>query len=189
MLVQAKPLDPAFTDARRPPSAWFMGLGIALTVLGLIAAANLVLAAEAAVYLVGVLMFASGVLQLFHAIGTRHWGWTLLWTASGMLYLAAAACVMVDPRFAAQLIILCLAVALAASGIARCIIALGDRGHGWGWLLASSLISVATGAVMLLGSGINAVWILGLILAGDMLVQGGAFLLIAIVMRRAADLG
>lgn len=189
MRMQASSPGVTVFEVRRPPSAWFMGLGVALTVLGAIAAANLAWATAATVYLVGVLMFAGGVLQLFHAIGTRRWGRTLFWTLSGLLYLAAATCVMLDPRFAAQLLILCLAFALVASGVIRCTIALGERGHGWGWLLVSGVISIAAGAIMLLGGGINAVWILGLVLAIDLLIQGVTLIVVGIIMRRAADRG
>ena len=188
MSVQAHLLSPAFAEARRPPAPWFMGLGIAMTVLGLVAAANLSLATAGAVYLTGALMLVGGLLQLFHAIGTRRWGWTLFWTSSGLLYVVAAVCVMLDPGFAARLLVLCLAFAVVASGVMRCIVAVGERGHGWGWLLASGAGSTATGAILYLYGGNYAIRALGFVLAVDLLFQGMMLIFIGIMMRRVAHL-
>jgi uncharacterized membrane protein HdeD (DUF308 family) len=164
---------------------WFVGVGAALALLGLIASTNLILATLAATYAVGAMMFAGGIVQLVHAFGVRRRGWIAFWIVSGLLYLAAAASVIYDPLFAAGLLTLFLAVSLGASGLARTGIALGWRSRGWGWMLASSIVSIAAALVIALGWPINPVWMLGLVLAIDLWFQGVMLMLIGFTLRQA----
>ena len=164
---------------------WFVGVGAALALLGLIASTNLIFATMVATYVVGATMFAGGIVQLVHAFGVRRRGWIAFWIVSGLLYLTAAASVIYDPLFAASLLTLFLAISLGASGLARIGIALGWRGHGWGWMLASGIVSIAAALVVALGWPINAVWILGLVLAVDLSFQGIMLMLIGFTLREA----
>lgn len=177
-------------DADLPPMetglwGWFAGLGAALMLLGFIASANLILATLAATYAVGALMFAGGILQLVHAFAVRRWAWSAFWTLSGLLYLAAAAVVLYDPLFAARLLTLLLAVALGASGVVRAGIAIAWRGYGWGWMLMSGLISCALAAMIANSWPANVLWLLGLVLAVDLMVQGVMLMLIGFTLRAA----
>ncbi|MBV1691965.1 hypothetical protein KRR38_30945 [Novosphingobium sp. G106] len=49
------------------PWKWFLGLGAALWIFGIIASAKLFLATVGAAYFLGVMMFVSATLQLIHA--------------------------------------------------------------------------------------------------------------------------
>jgi uncharacterized membrane protein HdeD (DUF308 family) len=162
---------------------WFVGIGAALGLLGLVASANLLLAAIAATYVVGAAMFAGGILMLVHAFGVRRWGWAAFWTLSGLLYLAAAAVVLYEPLFAARLIVLVLAASVGASGFVRIGIALVARAHGWGWMLASGLISIAAAVLIAIGWPANAIWVLGFILAIDLLFQGTMLMFIGFTLK------
>ncbi|MDF0488368.1 DUF308 domain-containing protein [Sphingomonas sp. H39-1-10] len=162
---------------------WFVGTGAALALLGFIASANLLLAAIAATYVVGAAMFAGGILMLVHAFGVRRWGWAAFWALSGLLYLSAAAAVLYQPLLAAGLIVLVLAASIGASGLVRVGVALGARGHGWGWMLASGLISIAAAVLIAIGWPANAIWVLGFILAIDLLFQGSMLMLVGFTLR------
>ncbi len=162
---------------------WFTGLGAALAVLGVIASANLILATMAATFAAGAAMFAGGILQLAHALAVRRWNWATIWTLSGLLYLGAAASLLYDPWFAAGLLTLILGVTLGAAGLARGIVAVGWRGSGWGWMLASSLVSIALAVLIMLGWPGDALWVLGFVLAVDLIVQGIALTLVGLMLR------
>lgn len=159
---------------------WLAALGLALVLLGLCASANLFLATIATIYYVGAMMLAGGVLQIAHAFGTRKWGNAGLWTLSGLLYLLAGVSAFLDPLFAAALLTLLLALFLGASGVMRLWVAFGTGVAGRGWIAVSGVASILVAAVIGLEWPVNALWILGLILAVDLLFQGVALLAVAL---------
>ncbi len=161
---------------------WFAGLGVALILLGLCAAANLFLATVATIYYVGALMLFGGMLQIFHAAAARNWG---VWLLGGILYLLAGLAVFNDPLFAAAFLTLLLAMSLGLSGVARLWFGLRVAPAGRGWLIASGVASIAAAVIIGLGWPVNAIWILGLVLAVDLLFQGVALLGTALAMRTA----
>ena len=95
---------------------WFVGMGCALALLGLLASANLVMATIAATYIVALAMFAAGIVMVVHASAVRGLGWALVWAAFGVLYAAAATFLFYDQPLAVSLITVWLAVLLTASG-------------------------------------------------------------------------
>lgn len=163
--------------------SWFVGIGAALALLGLLASANLLLTAIAATYVLGAAMFAGGILMLVHGFGVRRWGWAVFWALSALLYLAAAAAVLKEPLLAASVIVLILAASVGASGLVRIVVAVGARTHGWGWMLASGLISVAAAFLIAIGWPANAVWVLGFILAFDLVFQGTMLMLVGFTLK------
>jgi uncharacterized membrane protein HdeD (DUF308 family) len=172
-----------FPTKRYRSWGWIVALGAALTMLGLIASANLFLATMAATYVAGAMMFAGGVLQFTHGLAVRRWTWASFWLLSGLLYAATAAAILYDPLFAARLLTLFLCLTLAAAGGLRASIALGARGAGWNWMFASGLVSLGVAAVIAIGWPANTLWLLGMVLAIDLLVQGTTLMLVGFAMR------
>jgi len=185
MTTQTLKLVQLSTDADTRLWQWCVGIGAGLAMLGMIASANLIVAAITATYLAGVLMFAGGILQLVHAFSVRRWQRVALWTASGLLYLLAAIIVLYEPFFAASMLTLLLAAALAASGVMRIVHALAHRPRGWGWLCASGVLSTVVGVIISIGWPISAVWVLGLFLAVDLLFQGVMLTLVGFALKPA----
>jgi uncharacterized membrane protein HdeD (DUF308 family) len=162
--------DPA--DGVRGARFWTVAAGAGMVLLGSIAALDLMMATLVVALWLGFLMLAAAALQLAHAFAVRRWSSSLLWAAGGLLYLAAGISVFVDPAFAVMLITLFLAISLGLSGIVRFLLASGWAGSGKAWLRMSGLVSIAAAVVIGLGWPLNTLWVLGLILAVDLLVQG-----------------
>lgn len=57
--------------------------------------------------------------------------------------------------------------------------------HGWGWLVASGVVTMLVGVLIVLGWPSNALWILGMFLAIDLTFMGVALLSLALALRRA----
>lgn len=170
---------------------WFVGLGVALLALSLIAFANLLAATTAKVFLVGVLMLVAAAVQLVHAFQVRTWGRFILWLLAGILYGIAGILALTNPVLAAVALTLLLAISLVVSGILRIAWGLTLRGMpGRGWVIASGVVSVIAGIVFYASWPENTPWLLGLVLAVDLGLQG--ILLIAFgfdlksLARRAA---
>jgi uncharacterized membrane protein HdeD (DUF308 family) len=173
-----------------PPSSlqskwiWFTGLGALLLVCGIIALGNLLLATVVSVYYVGMLMLFGGILYLVHAFQVRGWDHMLFWVLSGLLYLLAGILAFVNPILASAALTLFLAVALLVAGIFR--IWVGRRMKplkGWGWIVAGGVITALAGFVVALGWPVNSLWVLGLFLAVDLLVQGWTLIAFGLGIR------
>lgn len=171
-----------------PPARWrwFIGIGAALIFLGIVAWANLALATLAATFALAATLFAGGVLMLVHAAGVGRLGVAALWALLGMIYVASAVFLFARPTIAIPLLTVWFAALFMVSGAMRLVIAATRRMEGWGWLLVSGLFGIAAGVVIALGWPLNAVWVLGLLLAVDLFVQGSAFVLIGVRLRGLA---
>jgi uncharacterized membrane protein HdeD (DUF308 family) len=71
---------------------------------------------------------------------------------------------------------LLLAMSLGMSGLLRLWLGIGATVVGRGWLVVSGLASIAAAVVIGLEWPVNALWILGLVLSVDLIVQGVALL-------------
>jgi uncharacterized membrane protein HdeD (DUF308 family) len=152
---------------------WFVALGVLLLVCGVIALGNLLLATVVSVYYVGMLMLLGGIVYLVHAFQMRGWDHILFWVLSGLLYVIAGIFAFINPILTSAALTLFLAVALVIAGIFRLWVGLRAKPmKGWGWIVASGVITALAGFVIALGWPVNSLWVLGLFLAVDLIVQG-----------------
>ncbi len=165
---------------------WFLVLGAVFVILGLIASSHLLLATLVTVYYLGASMILAGVLQIVQCFRLTHWGGFILWLLSGILYVAAGAATFMNPSLASSAMTLVLALFTAASGIMRIWLGAGGMSErGWGWIVASGVLSTAVGLIVLVGWPLNSTWLLGLILSIDLIFQGCALLGIGFRLRSA----
>jgi uncharacterized membrane protein HdeD (DUF308 family) len=177
----ALPADPG----ARSPWGWYVALGIALIVLSAFAFGNLLAATVASVYFVGILMLVGAVLQIVHAFEVKRRGGFFLWLLSGLVYGVAGVLAFTNPLLAASVLTLLLAVSLIVSGILRLAWSLTLRRlSGWGWLLASGVITIVVGLLFLMGWPENSLWLLGIVLAVDLAFQGVADIAFGLQLRR-----
>ena len=152
---------------------WFLLLGVVFIALGAIAAGDLFYATIAAVFYVGILMTMAGTLQVLHAFRVRTWGGFFLWLASGLLYAIAGACAFSNPALASMILTLLLAVLTLLSGSLRLLIGISARStQGWGWIIASGVVTALAGVIFLIGWPVDSIWLLGMLLAIDLIFQG-----------------
>lgn len=176
---------------REPGIRWssFVVLGILVLIAGLIAFANLLIATVVSVFYVGVLMLIAGIAELIHAFQLRRWGRGFLyWLLVGLVYAIAGIFVFVNPRLAAGALTLALAIGLILAGVLRLAVGMRMRRlHGWGWIVASGVLTILVGLLIVFGWPANALWILGLFLAIDLTFTGVALLGLGLALR--ADRG
>ena len=165
---------------------WFVALGAGLLILGLFAFTNVLAATFASVIYVGVVMIAGGIAQIFLAFQVRTWGGFFFWLLSGLLYGAAGVLAFYNPLLAAGVLTLFLAASLVVAGALR--IALGIRSHplvGWGWVVASGVMTLLVGIIVAVGWPADTLWVLGLFLAIDLTFQGASALVFGLTLKSA----
>jgi uncharacterized membrane protein HdeD (DUF308 family) len=154
------------------PWGWFVGVGLVLAAIGVMATLNLMIATVVTSFYVGTMLLVGGGLLLVHGFHMHGRKRHAFWIISGGLYLAAGMAVLLEPFVVATILTLLLAVSLAVSGVMRATIALSFRHAGWGWTMASGTASIVASILILAGWPGDSVWLLGMLMAIDLLIQG-----------------
>lgn len=164
---------------------WFVALGVLLLILGGIAFANLLVATVASVLFVGSMMLVGGIVEIVHAFGVRTWERFFFWFLSGLLYAVAGILAFANPLLASSVLTILLAIALAASGGFRIAFAMNHKdAKNWGWIVAAGAVSVLAGLLIALGWPVNSLWVLGMFLAVDLVMQGWALIAVGLALKR-----
>jgi len=164
---------------------WFIALGVLLIILGLTASIHILTATLVSVLYVGMLMLAGGIFQLIQAWRLKRWSGFLFWSIAGLLYAGAGVLAIINPLAAASALTLLLGAALIACGALRLWIWLQHRSQRqWQWLALSGGITLLAGLLVAAAWPGNSLWLLGLLLAFDLLFQGWTLLLLGVALRR-----
>jgi len=167
----------------------FLVEGIALVVLGILALLAPMLATVAATLFFGWILLLSGLIGLVTTIRARRapgLAWSLL---SAVIGLAAGVYLLVLPVPGAVSLTLVLTAFLLLEGVASILFALEHRrglSGRWGWVLASGILYIALGAIILSGFPGSALWVLGLLVGINLLFGGWALIAMALHAGRTA---
>lgn len=166
----------------------FLIEGIALVILGCLAVMAPVIAAVAATVLFGWILLISGVAGLITTLRGRRvpgFGWSLL---SAVVGIVAGLLLLGWPLQGTVSLTAVLIAFLLVEGGITIMYALEHRaalsGRS-GWMLASGIVDVGLGVLILAGLPGTALWALGLILGINMLFGGWALILMALHARSA----
>jgi len=152
---------------------WFVALGIALVLLGMLAFGNVFAATVVSVLYVGAMMIIGAILQIIQAFRVKSWGGFFFWLLGGIIYGIAGAIAFYNPVLAAAALTLILAFTLIASGIVRAVLGFRLRPQqGWGWMMTSGVITIIAGIIFAVGWPANTLFLLGIVLAIDLTFQG-----------------
>lgn len=166
---------------------WFVGLGVLMIIAGVIALGSVLMATVVSVLVVGIMMIASGIVEIVHGMRMKGWGQFFLWVLIGILYVVAGLFAFQNPLLAAGALTLVLGVSLLFAGVARIFLAMQMRSTSpWGWVLASGIITLLLGALILIRWPVSSLYVLGIFLGVDLVIAGAAWLSAGLAFKRAA---
>ncbi|MGQ3890523.1 HdeD family acid-resistance protein [Legionella sp. CNM-4043-24] len=163
---------------------WLLGLGILFVILGGIGMGMVVGLTLVSVMFLGVLLVIAGVSQLFDLSQCKEWK-AMIWHALiALLYIVAGGLVIYDPILASTMITAMIAWVLIIIGVARLMMAFSLR-HvgGWFWLLLAGLTAIVLGIIILAHWPWSGLWVIGLFIAIELLVDGWTYIFLAFAMR------
>lgn len=167
---------------------WFLALGIGLIILGALAISSAFLVTKAAVFLFGMLVFAAGIVQTVQVFWSRGWGPIIVHAICGIVYLLVGGLLMKDPVKGAIGLTLLLAAMFIAGGIMRIILAiLLKKFGGWLWMFVSGIVSVILGIMIWSEWPISGVWIIGLFIGVELIMNGWSWVMIGIATRMVSN--
>jgi uncharacterized membrane protein HdeD (DUF308 family) len=164
---------------------WFVALGIAQLVLGIIAWFDVIAFTIAGVIFIGALLVVAGIFQIIHSFMDREWGGFALHLLVGILYVVGGFLLMNDPLPGALIITIFVAVALVIGGVLRIAIAVQHRHMpGWGLLLFGGIISVVVGVLLYLTLPWSGLWVVGTLIAVELIFHGVSWIQFGLALRR-----
>lgn len=177
---------PPKLDAVRANWGWYVALGIAMLVLGFIALGDLLIATIASVWFFGILLIAGGIAEVVHAFQVKTWGRMILFLIAGVLYAAAGVIAIIDPILASAVFSLMLGFMLIVVGVFRVLAGIEVRpAEGWGWLVAGGVMTAILGVLVTISWPGSALWVLGMFLGIDLVMQGVAWVMLGLQCRSA----
>jgi uncharacterized membrane protein HdeD (DUF308 family) len=164
---------------------WFVALGILLLLLGVLALGDVVAVTVVSAIFIGAALLVGGIFQIIHAFANKAWSSFLLNLIAGVLYVVGGLLIMQEPVQGSIVITLFLLLALVVGGILRIVIALAHRKMpGWWMLLLGGVISAVVGILLFMSLPWSGLWVLGTLVAVELLVQGATWVQFGLSLRR-----
>lgn len=177
----------AMEDMRRKIQdnwGWFLALGIALVIGGLILIAAPLATSIAVTILIAAVLFVGGLVQIYNAFKTQGSG-SFLWNLiTGLIAVIGGIVIYVNPLAGTFALTLVIAAIFIAQGISQILLALKLKPHeGWVWVLIAGLVSLAAGVMIWLELPSSAAWALGLLAGISILLNGWSYIAIALAAK------
>ena len=179
-----------FSKALSPQFArnwvWLLGLGILFVILGCIGFSMVVGVTLASILFLGVLFIVAGFAQLIDVFKCNEWKGSVWHALVAFLYIIVGCLVIYDPLLASAIITAILAWILIVIGVARLMMAFVLRhGAGWGWIAFAGIMSLILGVLILMQWPVSALWVIGLLITIELIVNGWTYIFVALALRKA----
>lgn len=169
-------------DARKA-AAWFIVFGVVQVIVGLVAVSFAFSATLVSVLTLGILFLIAAGAQFGAALLVRPFSRSLLFFLLGILYTVAGCATLRHPLLAAEGLTLMLATAFLVGGIFRIVAAMVDGPPGAGWLVVNGIITAALGMLIWMQWPISGLWVLGMFVGIDLIVNGATWAVLAGAVR------
>ncbi len=165
---------------------WLMFFGIVFVIMGTLGLGMSTMLTVTSVLFFGVMILVAGVLELIDAFKAQGWKSVLAYVLIALLYIAAGIMIIIDPLAASVWLTLGIASILIAVGLLRIIMGFQMKpAKGWGWPVFSGVISIALGIMIFSRWPVSGLWVIGLFVAIELIMQGWAMIAISLVAKKA----
>ena len=158
--------------------------GLLMMVIGILALAATVWTGVASIIFLGVMIAASGVAEIAHALRVRKTGAPVQYLLGGILSLVVGVLIAARPGAGLVAATLLLIGYFFVSGLFRTITSLFDRYAQWGFDLAYGLGSIALGVILVANWPTSALWLVGTLVGLEIIFRGAALMAASLTVRR-----
>ena len=169
----------------RKNRGWLLFMGIVMVVLGTIGLTMEVSLTVVSVLYFGFLVVFGGVVMLIDAFKAGAWQSKIWHVLMALVYIAAGIVMIINPAASAVWITLFLAGFFVVTGVFRLIIGFQSRAtvSSWGWIVFAGLISIALGGIIFAQWPVSGLWVIGMFVAIELIIQGFSMISIAWAAR------
>lgn len=165
---------------------WLIFAGGALLLIGAAAILHDVTATKVSVMAIGALLTVAGVLQIVHGFYVSSWSGFFLYLLAGIIRTAVGVMLVLYPQVGAEALTLVVSLYLIVGGLFKAVASIVLALPGWGWSVASGVVSLALGVMLAVQWPQVSVWFVGFAVGVDLMVDGGALLMFAAAMKKLA---
>jgi len=177
---------PLFGELRRH-WGWLLAVGILSVILGTIGLGMTWMLTLVSVLYFGFLVIVVGAVQLIQSFKSAGWKSVVLHVLIALLYLGAGIMIVSRPLLASLTLTWILGFVLLAVGVMRIVVGVHHRGTSrWGAAVLGGVITLLLGLMILARWPSTALWVIGLFLAIELIVNGWTQIFVALAARRAA---
>jgi len=151
---------------------WFLGLGILLTLLGILAMYSVIYTTFITIFLLGTVLLIAGVGQCIMAIREPQWSGFFLNLLAGLLAMVMGYLFVQSTGVSAVTLTLLIAFYFLVSGLFKVFTSAIHRFHHWGWMLTNGIASLILGALLWAQWPISGLWAIGLFVGIDLILMG-----------------
>lgn len=164
---------------------WVAAFGVALVALGVFALGLVAATTVVSVVTFGIVLAVGGGLGILNAFRERkEWSGFGLHLVTAVLYLVAGGYMVANPLVMSVALTLMIGVFLLLSGFARIVYALFTPRFPYRWLvLLTGVPSAVLGVMILAGWPESALWVIGLFVSIELVVNGAGFLMLGLAAR------
>lgn len=173
-------------DSARDNWRRFLVLGFIQIAAGMLAVGLAFAATPVSVTTLGVLLLIAAGAQIVAALLARDWNGFFLFLLFGVLYPAVGFLALQYPLPAAKGLALMLVAGYLVGGIFRVIIALVELFPSWRWIRMNGIITMLLGLAIWGAWSESGLWVLGLCIGIDLVVNGVIWSLLALGLHMLA---
>lgn len=162
---------------------WMIALGVALTVLGVLAIGAAMLTTVLSMTILGWMLIVGGVVQIVHAFSSPRWRGVVLSLLEGVVYGVVGVLIATRPLESAVVATLLLGGFLLISGLFRILVVPTFlRTRNWGWVMASGILSFLLGLAIWAQWPVSGAWVLGAFVGVEMIGWGISLIMLGVAL-------
>jgi uncharacterized membrane protein HdeD (DUF308 family) len=170
-------------DALRGNWFWFVILGGALVILGVVALGSVVIASLAAAAAIGIVLLLAGGAEAVGAFWCRGWSGFFLHLLSGILSIVVGVLFLRAPLDALAALTLLVTCFLMVGGIFKIVAAVAYRFAAWGWALVGGAVDLVLGVLIWQEWPASELWVIGLFLGINLLFRGFSWIALGLALH------
>ena len=163
---------------------WFLGFGIVLMVLGIVAVVRSTTATIASMVFFGWLLVFSSVIQFVEAFMVGRWEGFFLHLLIAILFGIVGLLMVVRPVMSAEALTFLMSVFFLLGGLYQLVAAVWTHLPGWGWHALNGIIAAVMGVLILAQWPVSGLWVIGLFVGIDLIFYGWAWVALALDLRK-----
>jgi uncharacterized membrane protein HdeD (DUF308 family) len=165
-----------------------LALGILMIVLGVLGFHQPFVYTVATTIFFGALLLVTGGTGIVAGFKLEGWKGRTGAILLALLYLIVGVLLVLHPVLGALSLTLVVAAFLVASGAVKIWMGVSHREQtGWGWIVASGLLSAVLGVLIYAEFPGSGLWVLGLFLAIELLFDGWGLVMLALAAHQAKE--
>lgn len=158
-------------------------LGLAISLLGVLAFIAARITSLATILVFGALLAVGGIVEIVEGFLHRKAGHLARHVLSGVLATVVGAILLFRPVAGLSAVGLLLGGFFLVSGLFRGITAVADRYERWGFDLAYGLLAIGLGVIVFAGWPLTSLWLVGALIGAELILRGVAIMGVSLAVR------